>query len=122
MAAPTRDTPIGQSLEPRLLLAAQQVADLWTPQADSYPARVTDVNGTAFFAATNNGVGRELFKSDGTAGGTTLVKDINPGPDGSEPVSLLNVDGTLYFIATVGPERKELWKSKNMKLISVVKH
>src|SRR5688500_18131941 len=93
-----RARPVSQSLEARLLLAAHQVADLWTPPADSYPLWVTDVNGTAFFAATNNGVGRELYRSDGTSGGTVLVKDIVPGPGSSGPVSLKDVNGTLFFV------------------------
>ena len=100
-----------QPLEGRLLLASQPVADLYTRPADAYPSGVTDVNGTAFFAATNEGVGRELYKSDGTPGGTALVKDINPGPGGSDPSALINVNGTLFFIATLAPDRKELWKS-----------
>ena len=107
----TNPPPTAQPLEPRLLLAAQQVADLFTPPADSYPAGVTDVGGTAFFAAANGGVGRELYRSDGTPAGTVLVKDVNPGPDGSDPSSLINVNGTLFFIATLAPGRKELWKS-----------
>src|SRR5678815_3024564 len=103
--------PVAQCLEPRLLLAAQQVADLNLRPAGSYPADVGDLGGTAFFAATNNGVGRELYKTDGTPGGTTLVKDINPGPNGSDPSSLINVNGTLFFIATFAYNDKQLWKS-----------
>jgi len=103
--------PVAQCLEPRLLLAAQQVADLNLRPADSYPAEVTDVGGTAYFAATNNGVGRELYKTDGTPGGTALVKDVNPGPEGSDPSSLINVNGTLFFIATFAYNDKQLWKS-----------
>ena len=34
------------------------------------------------------GLGRELWKSDGTAGGTKLVKDINVGIAGSNPLGL----------------------------------
>src|SRR5215216_4608436 len=106
------DRPTAQLLESRLMLAAQQVADLATTlPASSSPGQIVDVNGTAFFAASNAGVGRELYRSDGTPGGTVLVKDINPGPDGSSPSSLLNANGTLFFIATVSPDRQELWKS-----------
>src|SRR3954471_11502707 len=103
--------PVAQCLESRLLLAAQQVADLNLRPAGSHPAEVTDVGGAAFFAATNNGVGRELYKTDGTPAGTTLVKDINPGPNGSDPSSLIDVNGTLFFIATFAYNDKQLWKS-----------
>jgi ELWxxDGT repeat protein len=97
--------------ERRVLLAASVVIDLDATPADSYPASITDVNGTAFFAATTAGTGRELWKSDGTANGTVLVKDVWPGPASSEPRALANISGTLYFIASMGPERWELWKS-----------
>ena len=37
------------------------------------------MNGTLFFTADDGVNGQELWKSDGTAAGTTLVKDIYPG-------------------------------------------
>ena len=49
--------------------------------------------------ATN---GWELWKSDGTAAGTVLVKDIRAGHDGSIPGYLTNVNGTLFFQANDG--------------------
>ena len=38
-----------------------------------------NVNGTLFYQAFDPSGGYEIFKSDGTAGGTGMVKDINPG-------------------------------------------
>ena len=70
-----------------------------------------NVGGTLFFAADDGVRGRELWKSDGTATGTVLVKDINPGEAGSGPEGLANVNGTLFFRATDGPHAVELWKS-----------
>ena len=76
------------------------------------PYELTDVNGTLFFACTDRDSGLELWKSDGTPGGTVLVKDINPGMGPSSPIGLTNVDGTLYFTANPGePYGRELWKS-----------
>ncbi|NIR71236.1 MAG: T9SS type A sorting domain-containing protein [Phycisphaerae bacterium] len=72
---------------------------------------LTDVNGTLFFVANEQTNGRELWKSDGTVGGTVLVKDINPGSTGSIPLSLANVNGTLFFSADDGVNGRELWKS-----------
>ena len=40
-----------------------------------------------------------------------LVKDINPGSDGSIPRILTNVGGTLFFAANDGTHGAELWKS-----------
>ena len=79
----------------------------------SAPADLTNVNGTLFFTARDAGNGRELWKSDGTAAGTVLVKDIFPG--GSlypfPPRYLTNVNGTLFFSADDGVHEVELWKS-----------
>jgi ELWxxDGT repeat protein len=43
------------------------------------------VNGQAVFVATTDAAGAELWVSDGTALGTKLVADANPGSDGSSP-------------------------------------
>ncbi len=54
--------------------------------------------------------GWELWKSDGTAAGTTLVKDINPN-DSSRPWGLTPVGSTLFFVADDGTHGYELWRS-----------
>jgi ELWxxDGT repeat protein len=75
----------------------------------------TNVNGTLFFIADDGLYGFELWKSDGTAGGTVRVKDINPGANwafsNASPPSLTNVRGTLFFAADDGTNGRELWKS-----------
>jgi ELWxxDGT repeat protein len=78
----------------------------------AYPALpVVNVNGTLFFQANDGTNGFELWKSDETAAGTTLVKDINPGTAGSSPSNLVNVNGKLFFTANDGTSGTELWKS-----------
>ena len=75
----------------------RRVKDIASGPAASAPRNLTDVAGTLFFTAK----GSELWKSDGTAAGTVLVKAI-----GSNPYALTNIAGTLYFFADNG-----LWKS-----------
>jgi ELWxxDGT repeat protein len=70
-----------------------------------------NVNGTLFFVANNGVSGFELWKSNGTAAGTVLVKDINPGSASSGARYLTNLNGTLFFTATNGVTGLELWKS-----------
>ena len=60
---------------------------------------LTGVNGTVFFTG-GRGQGTELWKSDGTAVGTTMVKDIAPGGSSSYATLLTDVNGTLFFVAT----------------------
>ncbi|MBD0256288.1 MAG: T9SS type A sorting domain-containing protein, partial [Cytophagales bacterium] len=65
-----------------------------------------NVNGTLFFVAHAAGLGDELWKSDGTAAGTTLVKDLAAGPqsafnmyrsDDGPAGTFAAVNGALYF-------------------------
>ena len=75
------------------------------------PSSLTEMNGKLYFSAEDEGRGEELWTSDGTPGGTVLVKDIHPGDYDSEPENLAGVDGTLYFTARDGEHGRELWKS-----------
>ena len=67
------------------------------------PDSLTDVAGTLFFTADDGVHGEELWKSDGTAAGTVLVKDIHPGDYDSDPGSLAAVGSTLFFTAETAP-------------------
>ena len=57
-----------------------------------------------YFSAWTLAEGRELYRTDGTAVGTTLVTDASPGWVGSNPVVLGRVGGSLLLSADVqGP-------------------
>jgi ELWxxDGT repeat protein len=62
----------------------------------------------AFFTAATTAAGRELWTTDGTAGGTRLVRDLNPGSFG--PEHLAAHDGLLYFDADDGAGRG-VWRT-----------
>jgi len=76
-----------------------------------YNTQLMDFNGTLFFAATNGMNGVELWKSDGTPGGTTMVKDIWPGPNSSFDRGRSVVNDILLFEADDGIHGTELWKT-----------
>ncbi len=78
---------------------------------DINPSNLTVVGNTLYFSAADGVNGTELWKSDGTALGTVLVKDIRPGSSSSSPGSLTVVGNTLYFTSDDGVNGKELWKS-----------
>ncbi len=77
----------------------------------SDPSWLVGLNGTLFFIADDGTNGEELWKSDGTMAGTALVKDVNPGPDGSTIGSLTVAGQELFFVADDGINGEELWKS-----------
>eukprot|EP01031_Cornospumella_fuschlensis_P025833 gene25833-31199_t len=72
-------------------------------------------NGVILFDATDAVNGYELWKSDGTSNGTTLVNNINLTGDAFNHDKLddvfLNVNGIIYFTANDGVNGYELWKS-----------
>jgi ELWxxDGT repeat protein len=90
---------------------APAVFDLNTSGGDSNPRSFAAVGGTVFFVAHDDALGTELWRTDGTPSGTTLVADICPGLDDSSPAQLVNVNGTLYFAANDGTTGVELWRT-----------
>jgi ELWxxDGT repeat protein len=70
--------------------------------AGSNPANLANVNGVLYFQANDGTHGRELWMSDGSVAGTSLVKDIAPGAIHSNPSNLTNVAGVLYFTTDDG--------------------
>ena len=68
----------------------------------SGPSGYVAVGSTLFFTADVPGLGRELWKTDGTAAGTVLVKDIAPGPLGAVSASELDAFSSLFPTPVTG--------------------
>lgn len=74
------------------------------------PQHLTSFNNKLYFTAGDDRTGRELWVSDGTEQGTSLVKDINlEEGKGSEPDNFTEFNNKLYFSADDGENGRELW-------------
>ncbi len=92
------------------------VKDINTPAGEnSYPygpSGFTVFNGALYFVAYDEINGAELWKTNGTADGTALVKNINTAVGMSSfPSGLTVFNGALYFAANDGVNSVELWKT-----------
>jgi len=99
------------SLLPAILLISMLAAPASASDIGSGPLHLTNVAGTIFFSANDGVHGRELWRSDGTSDGTSLVADIALGAASSLPRDLTAVGGVLFFTANDGVHGSELWKS-----------
>ncbi len=78
---------------------------------DSDPNDLTAFNGALYFSATDAAGGTELWRSDGTAAGTTRVRNIAPGIANSTPSELTVVGPWLLFSAAASGGDRELWRT-----------
>ncbi|MEM7202133.1 MAG: hypothetical protein AAF628_17830 [Planctomycetota bacterium] len=74
--------------------------------AGSNPREFTALGSVWLFSAERDDVGRELWRTDGTFAGTTLVADIVPGVGSSDVSLLTRVGSNVVFKAAGG-----LWAS-----------
>lgn len=73
------------------------------------PENLTIVGNTLYFTAFSLESGVELWKSDGTSGGTGILKDITPGSESSTISELTAVSSRLFFV--IEDPVRELWTS-----------
>lgn len=100
-----------------------QVADINPGSASSYPSNLVVLNGEVYFGATSGSNGSvredyELWKSDGTAAGTSKVKQIFSTSDGyygsrygADPGDITIVGSKVFFTANDGTDGTELWET-----------
>lgn len=84
--------------------------------ADSAPSlgsttSALTVGSISFAAFSQPELGRELWRTDGTPGGTVLLRDLEPGPSSSELRDFTSLGGVLYFTAMTRDFGRELWRS-----------
>lgn len=81
----------------------------WNDQRASY----TKAGNNVFFRATNGTLGYELFKTDGTESGTSMVKDISIGNNSSlsDYTLFMTFNDILYFRANDQIHGEELWRT-----------
>src|SRR5688500_322743 len=93
----TASCPV-ELLEHRRLLAATLVKDIDPSTADRLPYEIAELDGRVYFLAFDVDLGRELWTSDGTPAGTTLLKDVIPGVSGFTLRDLTRAGNLLFFI------------------------
>ena len=77
---------------------------------DANYAFITAFGNRAYFMASDVDHGQEVWSTDGTDAGTSLVADLSPGPESSFPFAFTVTGGKLYIVGggtmLVGPS---LW-------------
>jgi ELWxxDGT repeat protein len=83
-------------------------SSVWDPE----PAEALLLADGTFLLVADDGLhGPELWRSNGTASGTSLVVDLRTGPEGSHPYGLTPLGSSVFFAAWDWTSGQELWKT-----------
>jgi ELWxxDGT repeat protein len=84
----------------------------WTAYDVNFPIpRPVALGAKLFFAASDPEHGTELWITDGTPAGTSLLADIAPGRFSSAPTGLVAAGGAVWFTAFDPRHGRELWRT-----------
>ena len=72
---------------------------------------ITAAGNSYYFVTHTKQTGYELWKADGTDGGTRPVKDINPGPANANPNSFQVLGDAVFFTAESADSQTALWRT-----------
>lgn len=82
-----------------------------TQLGDAYqdPKNLLSFNGILYFTASDNAHGTEPWMMDEATGQASMIMDINPGVEGSEPAMFTRLPERLFFYAYEPEHGQELW-------------
>jgi ELWxxDGT repeat protein len=89
----------------------KRVKDIFSGPGGAGPTDLLACGDLLFFVAGDGRHGRELWRSDGSEAGTSLVLDLNPGEAGADPQELSTEGALLLFSAADGSGSRGLWQS-----------
>ena len=89
--------------------AAFLVEDILPGASSSVASVFAELDGITLFGATDPTNGRELWRSDGTPGGTALLQDLDPGVGSSAPSYFVAAQSDLLFTVSLPSTGNELW-------------
>lgn len=111
-ANPDQDSPVPWILwRGRTPATAAPLKAVGFQYYDPVQPEYTVLGGRLYFRAWDPDHGFELWRTDGTAAGTVLVRDIAPGDTSSDPQGLIATGGRLWFSALDPEHGRELWTS-----------
>lgn len=101
----------------RELWLVDPVLGQFTPAVELAPGEISGISfawnlgdgDLMLIAGGDETTGNELYVSDGTPVGTTLVADIHAGAASANPALLGIADGNVFFLAEDGVHGRELW-------------